>query len=308
MMYGGDVDYVMDLLPGAEQIIRYFQRYQQADGRLRNLPGWNFSDWVNGDPRWNYGAPLKGADGCSILMDLQLLYAYQLMADMEQVRGNTWQAGEYGREADRLVHAVKDSYWNEARGLFADRAEQDNYSQHAGALAILCGIVDDPQAMGRKLLDDKSLAPCSVYYKFYLHEALVKAGLGDGYLDWLDIWRENIAMGLSTWGETSDVNGTRSDCHAWGASPNIEFFRTVLGIDSAAPGFKRVRIEPHLGALTQIGGTMPHPDGAVSVRYQLKGGTLQAEVSLPAGVEGIFRWAGREYPLHGGRNELKARN
>jgi len=46
----------------------------------------------------------------------------------------------------------------------------------------------------------------------------------------------------------------------------------------------------------------------VSVRYQLKGGTLQAEVSLPAGVEGIFRWAGREYPLHGGRNELKARN
>ena len=307
MMYGGDVAYVMDLLPGAEQILHYFQRYQQADGRLRNLPGWNFSDWVNGDPRWNYGAPLKGADGCSILMDLQLLYAYQLMADMEQVRGNTWQAGEYVREADRLAQAVRKNYWNEARGLFADRAEQDNYSQHAGALAILCDIVEDPQAMGRKLLEDKTLAPCSVYYKFYLHEALVKAGLGEGYLDWLDIWRENIAMGLSTWGETSDVNGTRSDCHAWGASPNIEFFRTVLGIDSAAPGFKRVRIEPHLGALTQIGGTMPHPAGAVSVRYQLKGKTLQAELTLPAGVEGTFRWGGREYPLHPGLNELSVR-
>lgn len=306
MMYGGDVDFVMDLLPGAEQIIHYFQRYRQADGRLKDLPGWNFSDWVNGDPRWGYGGPLKGADGCSVLMDLQLLYAYQLMADMERVRGNAWQAGEYGREAGRLAAAVKKAYWNEARGLFADRAEQDNYSQHAGALALLCGIVDDPQAMGRKLLEDKSLAQCSVYYKFYLHEALVKAGLGEGYLDWLDIWRENIAMGMSTWAETSDVSGTRSDCHAWGASPSIELYRTVLGIDSAAPGFARVRIAPHLGALKEIGGTVPHPKGSISVHYRLKGKNLQAIITLPEGVGGTFCWGGREQVLHGGRNELKA--
>ena len=304
MMYGGDVDYVMDLLPGAEQIIHYFQRYQQADGRLKDLPGWNFSDWVNGDPRWGYGAPLEGADGCSALMDLQLLYAYQLMADMEKVRGNEWQAGQYLREADRLAAAVKKAYWNPARGLFSDRAEQDNYSQHAGALAILCGIVEDPAAMGRKLLEDKSLAQCSVYYKFYLHEALVKAGLGDGYLGWLDIWRENIAMGLSTWAETSDVSGTRSDCHAWGASPNIELYRTVLGIDSAAPGYARVRIAPHLGDLKEIGGTVPHPKGSISVQYKLRGKTLRAEITLPEGVDGEFCWNGRTQELHGGMNTL----
>ena len=305
MMYGGDVGFVMDLLPGAEQIIHYFQRYQQADGRVRNLPGWNFSDWVNGDPRWNYGSPLKGADGCSILMDLQLLYAYQLMADMERVRGNEWQAGEYLREAGRLTEAVKKNYWNAARGLFSDRAEQDNYSQHAGALAILCGIVDDPAAMGRKLLEDSSLAPCSLYYKFYLHEALVKAGLGDGYLDWLDVWRENIAMGMTTWAETSDVSGTRSDCHAWGASPNIEFYRTVLGIDSAAPGFSRVRIEPHLGELKQVGGTIPHPQGAISVKYRVQGKALQAEINLPAGVTGTFTWGGQSRELSGGKTTIK---
>ena len=305
MMYGGDVAYVMDLLPGAEQIIHYFQRYQQADGRVKNLPGWNFSDWVNDMPSWDNGAPRKGADGCSVLMDLQLLYAYQLMADMERVRGNDWQAGEYDREADRLAAAVKQAYWNPARGLFADRAEQDDYSQHAGALALLCGIVDDPEAMGRKLLEDKSLAQCTVYYKFYLHEALVKAGLGDGYLDWLDIWRENMAMGLTTWAETSDLNGTRSDCHAWGASPNIELYRTVLGIDSAAPGYTRVRIEPHLGSILEIGGSVPHPEGSVDVSYKVKGKTLQAEIILPDGVDGTFVWKGKDYELHGGRNTLK---
>jgi len=304
MMYGGDVDFVMDLLPGAEQIIHYFQRYRLPDGRLKDLPGWNFSDWVYDLPSWHYGAPLEGADGCSVLMDLQLLYAYQMMADMERVRGNTWQAEQYLAEAERLTRAVKANYWNAERGLFSDRAEQDNYSQHAGALAILCGIVEDPATMGRKLLEDKSLAPCSVYYRYYLHEALVKAGLGDDYLDWLDIWRENIAMGLTTWGEKPIINSTRSDCHAWGASPSIEFYRTILGIDSAAPGFARVKIEPHLGRIREIGGTIPHPAGSVSVTYKVRGRRFEATILLPDGVKGTFHWGGEVYLLHGGKNEI----
>ena len=302
MRYGADTDFVMDLLPGAEQIIHYFQRYRLPDGRLKNLPGWNFSDWVNDSPDWNYGAPLKGADGCSINMDLQLLLAYRMMADMEEVRGNTWQAGEYRKEAEKLAEAVKKAYWNPARGLFADRAEQDHYSQHGNALAILCGIVDDPKAMAEKLLSDESLNQCTIYYKFYLHEAYVKAGLGDDYLNWLDIWRENIAMGMTTWGEDANVFGTRSDCHAWGASPNIELFRTVLGIDSDAVAFKRVRIEPHLGDLKEIGGTMPHPAGEISVHYKVKGRKLQVEITLPDAVDGVFVRNGESRPLRGGKN------
>ena len=65
----------------------------------------------------------------------------------------------------------------------------------------------------------------------------MKAGLGEDYLNWLDTWRENMAMGLTTWGEDANVFGTRSDCHAWGASPNIELFRTVLGTPPAPSPF-----------------------------------------------------------------------
>lgn len=305
MMYGADTQYVLDLLPGAEQIITYFSRYQQEDGRIRNLPGWNFSDWVNDKPSWNYGAPLKGADGCSINMDLQYLYALQMMANMEKVAGNTSTAEKYLANASRIAESVKKAYWNGPRGLFADRSEQDNYSQHGNALAILCGIAPDAKALAEKLLTDESLAQCTIYYKFYLHQAYVKAGLGDDYLKWLDIWRENMAMGLSTWGEDANVFGTRSDCHAWGASPNIELYRTVLGIDSDAVGFKRVRIEPHLGSIKEIGGTIPHPSGSISVQYKVKGNHMEASVELPRDVEGLFVWRGKEQNLHGGRNILK---
>jgi hypothetical protein len=60
-------------------------------------------------------------------------------------------------------------------------------------------------------------------------------------MNWLDIWKDNLANGLTTWAEISDINNTRSDCHAWGSHPNIEFFRTVLGIDTDAPGFKAIK-------------------------------------------------------------------
>ena len=300
MMYGGDTQFVMDLLPGAEQIMHYYTRYQQADGRLKNLPGWCFSDWVNDRPdSWHSGVQLCGADGSSSAMDLQYLYALQLMAHMEEVRGNTWQAGEYRSQATILADGVKKAYWNEDKGLFANRTEMDAYSQHSNALAILCGIVEDPKAMAQKLMTDESLAQCTIYYKFYLYEAYVKAGFGNDYLNWLDIWRENMAMGLTTWGEDADVFGTRSDCHAWGASPNIEFYRTVLGIDSDAVAFKRVRIEPHLGDLKEIGGTIPHPSGSVTVHYKVKGKRLHARVELPEGVEGMLVWNGREVPVKG---------
>ncbi len=305
MMYGGDTAFVLDLLPGAEQIMYYYSRFQLPDGRVKNLPGWNFSDWVNDRPNWKQGVLDKGADGCSILMDLQLLYAFRLMAHMEEVRGNSWQAGEYLKEAETLSASVKKAYWNEDRGLFADRAEQDTYSQHGNALAILCGIVEDPKALAQQMLTDQDLARCTIYYKYYLHEAYVKAGLGDDYLNWLDVWRENMALGLTTWGEDADVFGTRSDCHAWGASPNIELYRTVLGIDSDAVAFKRVHIEPHLGAIKEIGGCIPHPSGAVSVQYKVKGEHIQASIELPEGVDGVFVWKGKEQLLHGGKNKVK---
>lgn len=314
MRYGKDDDFLRDLMPGAEGILHYFSRYQQADGRIKNLPGWNFVDWVYNDDGWKQGVPERGKDGCSIVMDLQLLLALQMMCEMERHFGENDRARTYDECAQKLAESVQRAYWNESRGLYSDRIEQDHFSQHGNCLALICGLAQGEQArsIGQKLMNDATLAPASVYFKHYLHEGLVKAGLGDDYLSWLDIWRENIRMGLTTWAETSDIDGTRSDCHAWGASPNIELFRTILGIDSKAAHFSEVRIEPHLAGLKadkkgirHIGGTMPHPQGEIHVDYTIgKDGKLKATISLPNKVTGTFVWKGQETLLHGGENVI----
>lgn len=179
------------------------------------------------------------------------------MSDLDQNHRTRRRHSHLKKRWHQVVERLnRAKYWLASRKLFADRPEQDVFSQHTNALTILTGVTTPSEAasMGKQLLADSTLAPAFIYFKYYLHQALVKAGLGNDYLTWLNKWRQNIAMGLTTWGEASEVGTTRSDYHAWESSPNIEFFRTVLGIDSDAPGFARVKIEPHLGALKRAAG------------------------------------------------------
>ncbi|TDX01547.1 alpha-L-rhamnosidase-related protein [Dinghuibacter silviterrae] len=297
-MYRGDDRFIADKLQGARGILHFFGQYQDTSGSLRNVPYWTFVDWAGGEG-WSFGNPPKGEDGSSAILDLQLLWAYQWAADMEGKVGIPYYAALYAGKAAQLRQTIQHKYWSSARGLYADTKEQHTFSQHANALAILTGM-PNAAAVGRRLLADSTLTQCSIYFKYYLHQALVKAGLGDGYMDWLGIWRQNIAMGLTTWTEDSNIDNTRSDCHAWGSSPNIEFFRTVLGIDSDAPGFRRVRIVPHLGKLTDAGGEIPHPNGKIAVHYHLSGGQWKMSVSLPEHTSGVFVWKGKTYALKAG--------
>lgn len=306
MMYGSDLNFIKDKLQGVRDILNYFGHYLTADGRVKDLPGWNFTDWVDNRDNWQRGIALPGTDGCNAVMDMQLLYAYQMASDLERQLGMAAYADLYGQQARQLAQTIKKHYWRDGKGLFSDLSDKDVFSQHANALAILCGLVsgDGVLNLARKIENDTTLAPASIYFKYYTHQAMAQAGLGDDYMNWLGKWREYMVNGLTTWGETSDVSGTRSDCHAWGASPNVEFFRTVLGINSDAPGFKKVRIAPHLGNLKEISGTMPHPQGSITVSYQRKGNRLTADIILPANTDGTFSWLGKSHTLHAGFNHL----
>ncbi|WP_288369701.1 alpha-L-rhamnosidase C-terminal domain-containing protein [uncultured Algoriphagus sp.] len=303
MMYGSDPEFVKPKLLGTRQILNYFITYIDEDGSLKNVPGWNYTDWV---PEWQRGTAPMAEDGSSAALDLQLLHAFQSAIELEKHAGSQEFVDLYESYAKDLEKTIMEKYWDESAGLFADTPEKDKYSQHANSLALLAGLVDGDKArvIGEKMLSDTTMAPASIYFKYYLHLALSEAGLGNQYLDWLDIWRKNIDLGLTTWGETSQVEDTRSDCHAWGSSPNVEFFRIILGIESAAPNFSAVNIEPNLGEIDEIAGTMPHPQGEISVDYKQSNGSLKAIVTLPENVTGKFFWNNQEINLKGGKNEL----
>jgi hypothetical protein len=306
-MYHGDTSFVKNNLRVARMILDFFHQRQQPDGSLRNVPYWIFSDWCDGKG-WHDGIAPVGKDGSSAMLDLQLLMAYQLAADMEKQIGLNALAEAYSKAAQTLQQSITDNYWDESKGLFADTKDKDCYSQHTSALAILTGIKkgEAAKALAEKIMDGTALSKASVYFRYYLYRAYTVAGLGDMYTQLLGIWKKNLEMGMTTWAEIDDVNNTRSDCHAWGSSPNIELFRIVLGIDSDAPGFSKVKIEPHLGPLKNASGYIPHPAGKLSVSYKFNDSIKKWDVAitLPSPVTGLFRWKGKEYALTEGENKL----
>jgi hypothetical protein len=301
-MYRGDNNFIKGKLVGERAILDFFSKYQQADGSLKNTPYWAFVDWAG-----NLAGDVNGPDGSAAIYDLQLLWAYQWAAEMEAKIGLPDYARLYSEKAAQLKATINRKYWDGAKGLYADNINKNGYSQHANALAILTGVAAPANVVSicHKMLTDSSLTQCSIYFKYYLHQALIKGGLGNDYINWLDKWRENIKMGLTTWAEYSDVNTTRSDCHAWGSSPNIEFFRTVLGIDSYAPGFSKVKIEPHLGNLTDVGGEIPHPNGKIAVKYALHNHKWKIAIHLPKNTSGILVWKAKTYALKAGENSFE---
>ena len=295
LRYGKDPSFLKNKLSGMRGILDYFSRFEGTDGTLQNIPYWTFSDWVNAWPR---GIAPVGPSGRSAVIDFQYVWILQNAAEIERYFGYPEMAAKYEAKVKGLKPVLSALYWDASRELYADTEVHDKYSQHANSLAILAGM---PAAgVADKLLADKNMAQATIYFKYYLHLALAKAGKGNDYLKWLSIWKENIDMGLTTWAETSDISTSRSDCHAWGSSPNIEFFRIVLGVDSDAPAFAKVKIEPHLGELSQAEGIVPHPQGEIQVEY--KPGS--ASITLPGTVSGSFVWQGKKYPLRAGKNLL----
>jgi hypothetical protein len=299
--YQDDPDFVRRMLPGVRSVLTFFADRQTPDGTLGLLPWWNFVDWAQAWPR---GVP-PSLDGASAPLDLQLLLAYGYAADLEQSVGSAARASELREASARLRATIRTRYWDAGRGLFADTPARTQFSQHANVLAVLADVVEGPaaRAVMDRVLSDTSLVPCSIYFRHYLHAALNRTGQGDRYLELLGPWRQMLAEGLTTWAETNEPD-VRSDCHAWGASPNFELFRTVLGIDSAAPGFRRVIIRPFLGHLTRAAGAIPHPRGEVAVSLTLNAGRLDADIRLPEGVEGDLVWGDARRSLASGRTRL----
>jgi alpha-L-rhamnosidase len=290
--YVNDPDFVRQMLPGVRSVLNFYGRYQGADGMLRAMPWWNYVDWVE---KWKDGRPPCEADMMPAVIHLQLLLAWQWAAGLETHLGETMVAARAQNRAAQLKALIQKTFWDAGRSMYAEDRAHTEFSQHANALAVLAGLIEGEAARGlmERVEADKSLYPCSVYFRYYLDEAMAKAGLGDRYLERLDPWKFMLKEGLTTWAEQDSIY-TRSDCHAWGASPNVAFLRRVLGVDSAAPGFASVSIDPHLGALRRASGVIPHPKGQIEIEYD---GDAAPRVKLPPGVTGTLRWKGQTKTL-----------
>jgi len=301
-MHREDAEYVRGFLPGIRAVLSWFERRMDDTGTLGPIPWWPYVDWARG---WSGGIPPGGREGHSTVISLQFVYALERAADLEKVLGMPAMADHDRNVAQQVREAVRRRAWNRDRQLFRDTPEGDTYSQQANVMAVLTDSVapGEQPALMERVLGDASLTQSTYYFSYYQLEALWKAGLGDRYVEQLAPWRGMLELGLTTVPETPEP--TRSDSHAWSAHPNYGLLATVLGVRPAEPGFKSVRIAPHLGPLRRAEGRVPHPRGEIVVKLaQTDAGGLRGEITLPDGLTGLLQWKGKTIALRPGRQEV----
>ena len=302
-MYRDGPDFVREQLPAARGILEWFERKAQPSGFPKALGWWPFVDWVSS---WPAGVPPGEADGSSTIVALQWAGALRAAEEMETALGDPVLAGRYRKRRQAILSGVRTTCWDERRGLMADSPARRSFSQHANILAVLEDAIDAKlqRPVLERVLAGHDLAAPTLYFRFYLGRALDKAGMGDRYLETLDPWRRMLELGLTTWPETPDE--PRSDCHGWSSSPNYELLTTVAGIRPAAPGFRSIRIQPHLGPLQWVRARMPHPKGMIEVDLRETRSGTEGSVVLPAGAAGEFVSGAARLPLKAGRNAVAA--
>ncbi|NGF56442.1 alpha-L-rhamnosidase [Parapedobacter sp. SGR-10] len=309
-MHRDDESFVKEQLGGVKNVLAWYERQVDHTGILGPMDWWNFVDWSFG--KWNPvkplgGVPPGGMDGHSAIISLQYAYTLQMAAQLFRNFGEPELAAKYENQAKSLMEKTYALCWSAEKGLLADTPAKIAFSQHANIMGLLAGAFDNrqqPQQVMKNLLAAQDIVSSTYYFRFYLHRALEKAGMSEDYLQHLYPWEEMLKNGLTTCAERPEP--TRSDCHAWSAAPNYDFLSLVSGIKPASPGFKTVRIAPHLGTLTHIEASMPHPYGAIKMNLKRKGKKgVSGTIELPDNLSGVFEWEGKTIHLTPGIRKIE---
>ena len=308
-MHRDDRQFVASMIPTLKSILEWYARkIDHETGLLGAMPHWNFVDWAL---PWQWcneyplgGVPPGAITGGSSIISLQLSYTLADAIELLRAFGENCEADKYVGIRKEINKAVWTKCYDSSKGLFADDIARTSYSQHASIIAILSDAAPAKiqQELFERLDSDPSLIQATVYYRFYLFKAMKKVGLADRYVESLDIWKDMLDRGLTTFAERPEPS--RSDCHAWSASPLYDFLATVCGIEPSSNGFRSVRIAPHPGNLNRISGKVPHPAGMIEVELKKEKDRMTGTIILPKGVNGEYKYGHMKMKLKEGLNQI----
>ncbi len=301
-------EFIKSMIPGIFDVLNWYKSRIDSSGLIGHMEWWNFVDWVNYEG-WHNGVPPGIDKGYSSIVNLQYVYTLQKAASILKAFDFTEQANDYLRQADKIKTIVFNKCFAVKEGLLADTPEKKNFSQHANIFGILTNTfpVNSQADVLNKISIKNDIAQSSYYFKFYLVQALEKVGMPDKFLTLLEPWKHMLDLGLTTFAEKPEP--TRSDCHAWSASPVYYLLSLVCGIKPNEPGFKSVRIEPHFGNLGRINGSIPHGSGNINVNLKKdNNGSVTGQVVLPGNLKGVFSWKNQIISLKGGVNQIRVKN
>ena len=296
--------------------------------------GWqkhfHFGDWLALDcPKAAKG--LIGATDRPMIALTYFRYSAELTAKAARVIGRNKKAVHYQQIADALLQTIREEY-------FTPRGRCAVPTQTGYLLALRHGLTTDRERTARDLADklagNNGFLETGFVGTPLLCEELTKAGYTDKAFDLLlneeyPGWLYAVKLGATTiwerWNSVlldGSISGTDMNSlnhYAYGSIVHW-LYQDVAGIEQIDPGFRRVRLAPHIHpALGHVEAVFKSAAGTWQVRWEmLPNGQLryectvpfdcEAELELPDGehhhlTPGNYAWKIQQTAMHGREGE-----
>nr|MBA2563508.1 family 78 glycoside hydrolase catalytic domain [Chitinophagaceae bacterium] len=293
----GDKKILEDQYPGMKAWVGYME--QQSKNDLWNT-GFHFGDWL-------FYRPDDDNDGRAAITDKYLIaqcffaHSTQLMINTAQVLGKQEDVTKY----TALLQKVKDAFLKE---YVTPNGRLVSGSQTAYVLALNFDMLPEnlrassAERLVQNIKDYNTHLTtgflgtpylCHVLTRFGYTDVAYKLLMNETYPSWL----YPVKMGATTiwerWdGQKPDSSfqtpGMNSFNHyAYGAIGDW-MYRAVAGIQEIEPGYKKIKIMPHVGGdLTHVAADLQTYYGTVSSHWKVNDGEIELNVTVPPNTNAI---------------------
>lgn len=229
------------------------------------------------------------------------------MAEIAEILGESEEAGKWTVKAQGREKAISAAYFNAFDHNFLMNV------QGANAYGIDLGLGDERTYRNLVSYYEKlGHYDTGIFATDILTRVLFEHGNADlavalltqngaqGY----ERWRRN---GATTFHEYWDSRRSRSHNHPMFGAPVACFFDYLLGIRQApdSVGYRSLVIAPcALEKFAFLKGSMQTVRGHIEVFYEKQEEKWLCRILIPSDTEAVFRFGGKEYPLHTGENLL----
>lgn len=299
--YNGDKEYLEKQREYLLGLLELF--HKRVDEKGFELSGGDFLDWPSEE-----NEPAQKA-GVQALMMMTMKSA----AELCDILGETAMAERcrdcHSRMAS-VASQVSEEYYKVAL------APGEPGSKQGTSLMVLADMIDAKKA-NEEVIKVEGARGFSTFYGYYMLQAMAKAGDYAGAMKFIsEFWGAMIDLGATTFWEDfhtdwlkedvapitdivpagkKDIHGDfgaycykglrHSLCHGWASGPTAWLSQHVLGVEIVEPGYKVVRINPHLGDLEWVEGAVPTPFGDIKISHRKDAeGKVVSKVDAPSGV------------------------
>ena len=302
-LYSGDKIFIQQNYDRMKSLMDYVMGRRNKSGLLEGLPG----DWIFID--WAAGLSKKGEVSFEQLLFARSLETMALCADIVNDKSGSAQYKTLATDIRKKLFSI---YWNpQKQALVHSRVngkQTDNVTRYSNMFGIFFDYFNEQQKQAVKksvLLNNSIQKITTPYMRFYELEALCAMGEQNYVLkEMKDYWGGMLKLGATSFWEeyNPEKKGAKhyamygrefgkSLCHAWGASPIYLLGKYYLGVKPTSAGYSTYVIEPNLGGLKWMQGTVPIPGGRILMYVNTK----QIQVTSSGGI-GTLRFTSSKKP------------